>query len=644
MADPIRSQLHQAARGLKAVRNLTSHAVVPAADDVVQCLMQVNQQLEGLCQQLKELESQHESACRSRESSITELTNAAQWSGHPAKSEKPSESAAGLSATTQQPRGHEPDRDNPVPSNYSNPDDGPAPSLNSILARLNSPADTDTNPLKGQEIKSLSDEDLLGLEMLNMVSINAQTTKPPFQAKKITELPEIISPEPIPTPSAEVDVESVVAEPVEATVLPVATQTQQDSPQNSPSGKANTSAEALYESAMSGDDSLFSVESVRESAGEDAMSSLTAVALAASKPASQIDDESGVTEEGQDAFVRSNIKGPNMEKLESLRQRLQGIFANQSRGESSEPNNNPIADPVDPRSLISLVNGDQSDEEEMQINHETSNSPVNPFHVGQFPAQPVNNHPHNEDLNKKGGVPMQTIESTAGNQEKSGLMAGMATAAFLKDLNLEDEFSAPIQPAPMGPSAVSNQTASPAPVPAAVQESIKVESAAQGGDVDDYMKGLMNRLRGGSHSAPSQPASQSAQSQAANASTAKTEAKPTAPEQPKVEVIPLKDGEFVPLSEAPGIHLDIDALRDLANQSTRSAINVFAKHQKKTLYATQLAAVCGGVMGAVVFGALASSLGSMFYILAAGCVGISIFAGYKFFLANISTGRTARAR
>jgi len=242
----------------------------------------------------------------------------------------------------------------------------------------------------------------------------------------------------------------------------------------------------------------------------------------------------------------------------------------------------------------------------------------------------------------KGGDSMQSTNSTTKRNGKGALMAGMATASFLKDLNLEDDEAATSQPAPHETSLDNHKKNSPhAAMPHAMAEAAPIPS----GDVDDYMKQLFTRLRGGDKPVPAQPAKQQpVASSSASSTPVQSAPAPVMMEKLPEPVEPLKDGEFIPIAKAPGRHVNISALRDLANQATNSAIQVFAVSQKKSHSLTNLTGVVGGIAGAIVFGILAAKLGTMFYMMSVVCICVSIFTGYTLFVTNNKKGQPSGSR
>ncbi|MCC9605164.1 FHA domain-containing protein [Blastopirellula sp. JC732] len=118
---------------------------------------------------------------------------------------------------------------------------------------------------------------------------------------------------------------------------------------------------------------------------------------------------------------------------------------------------------------------------------------------------------------------------------------------------------------------------SPPPAPVSYHEEPTPASAADEDEVsiEEYMSSLMNRVRG-------RDGSQSA-------TQAKPES-PKAPEPPKkvVDQTPFNPGEFVPSRKAPEQTSDLRALRDLANQSARSAIDVHTLKRWNNVYVTKL--------------------------------------------------------
>ncbi|MFI4875521.1 MAG: FHA domain-containing protein [Blastopirellula sp. JB062] len=94
--------------------------------------------------------------------------------------------------------------------------------------------------------------------------------------------------------------------------------------------------------------------------------------------------------------------------------------------------------------------------------------------------------------------------------------------------------------------------------------------------IEEYMSSLLNRMRGhDSQPVPASPAE-------ADASASPEPAKPA--EEPKI----FEPSEFVPSRKAPEQSSDLHALRDLANQSARSAIDVHTLKSWSNLCATKL--------------------------------------------------------
>ncbi len=167
--------------------------------------------------------------------------------------------------------------------------------------------------------------------------------------------------------------------------------------------------------------------------------------------------------------------------------------------------------------------------------------------------------------------------------------SGLATAAFLKQIEDAAEFDEP--------RAVERR-AEPTPKP--VQNPVSQEPG-RGEDVDDYMNSLFKRLRGGDAKyEPAQPV--------AKPEVAKNQ---FVQESPRLAaaVDLMKDGEFVPMQAAPERRANIDALRKIANDSTRTAIMNFTEQQKKSLKAIRIASIGGGVILSALFFALSQEFG-----------------------------------
>ncbi len=670
-SQPLKTKLHQAVRRLKTVRHYCSDIVTTEQVDVNGCLDSVNQLLDGLCQQLESLQIHEES-------------------GHPATE------GVGVQPESATPAD---DRDHPSRLSPQEHQDS-APSLEAILARLRKPSDTDCAISQGPCFKSLSDEDLLGLEMLSLSdgqsspkapclpgipeAIPALQTTPDHppeaaitpgergpQPQPETAFPPVAGIDPVDQPSATA-VETASA----ASGDPVVTIVLQDLPQpllptESPetvagsslesaadqsesvsasnegaSGKRNF-AESVYESAHNGQSALFSIEPVAEKSDD----STPLVDIQASSVPSQpltewpVAPDSAIAgydreivqaaaasdQNGQDEFVRNTIEETNMEKLELLRAQLQRVLASKEIQPASEPaeqlslNATSFED-----QLVGNCGSDLSADPQATTETGTTlmkfvqHSPAAPEVVPPELPQTENNQLTSPDLSNSGDSMSVTAEKAPSSSPRSPL-SGFASAAFLKDLHLEED--AENNQHSHHPQA-AHQPASPSSQhPPAAAPRCQTED-----DVQDYMHQLMTRLRGGA--AGPAPAAATRPAAPVAKPVSATPVPTTADSQP-VYLEPLREEDFLPKSQAPEKSVNINALRELANQHTRGAVDVFQANARKSMHAAQLVAAAGGLIGSIVFGLLGSSLGTMFYVMSGICLAGAGFAGYRYATENL---------
>ncbi|MEZ6093910.1 MAG: hypothetical protein R3C03_06680 [Pirellulaceae bacterium] len=223
------------------------------------------------------------------------------------------------------------------------------------------------------------------------------------------------------------------------------------------------------------------------------------------------------------------------------------------------------------------------------------------------PLEEVNQHhvdePSSDSINLDSHASEEPASTTT--QDQNSLL----TAQFYKQFaEIEeqpgvDNFESPDSPTP--PQATSD---SPAIPPQEKHFSAQdVAALAQSGnedEVEDYMNQLFNRLRGGSPEAPEKSVPKPlkpAPTAAAVPVQEKTE--------PPAELEPLKEEDYKPKQTAPERMANMDALRKLANDSTRSAISSFAEQQKKSIQAVRIASIGGGVALAAFFFAVSKTFG-----------------------------------
>ncbi len=140
--------------------------------------------------------------------------------------------------------------------------------------------------------------------------------------------------------------------------------------------------------------------------------------------------------------------------------------------------------------------------------------------------------------------------------------------------------------------------------------------------VTNYMNQLFQRLRVNPASAGASPAPVKPQAPVAPV-IAKTEAEIA---QEVVESIAanrtdfMAPDEFKPKQQAPERNTDMNALRNLANASVRSALDEFAEKQKHGLAALRYATAGGGLAFSVVLFAASNGIGDIWFLGGCGCI------------------------
>ena len=165
------------------------------------------------------------------------------------------------------------------------------------------------------------------------------------------------------------------------------------------------------------------------------------------------------------------------------------------------------------------------------------------------------------------------------------------------------------------------------PAPSA-QPAPPAERGGGGEDVQDYMNSLLQRLNGeaGLPVAPVPAASV-----------------PEAVEEPQVEVQetlkPLNPEEFVPKRVAPEKSSNMAAMRELANSTSRSALQSSEIKRKKDMANAMLLGSGGAVVGAVTSGFLSQASGDIFSYLSIGMVLVAVVCGAIYVKDNLLAGK-----
>lgn len=554
------------------------------------------------------------------------------------------------------------------------------PSLATILERLRRPTDTDARVLTVPQPKSLSDEDLLGLEMMHLVgaapdetrSLAAPTMDAAMDPSQADSAIAAVAAAIHDDPSGVFD--EVAFPHAPSDTGPGSGATSNDGSQRR--GRVESAYSAALENTAFPAPEAPIVEPLRPPAvTTTGAQQAQRTAPAHASPVVELSfGQDGLSlsgfDDGQDAFVRSTIEHSNLAKLEQLRQQLQEIFQAAGQAVAGNPVEPETSLPAPPASgVLPGLESDGHDETPVTScapDHGSDRSPDDSLLHQLFEEQtgfrrepartellalPPPDSPRPHELSPRQPNPasefpnalptetrpeestMNTTEQSRTSPARENHFSGLSSAAYLTNLDLE-ETTAATRPAPAQPKPASQPQRNSGPGPETGEP-----------DVADYMQQLLGRLRGGSTQTSaateanrSAPGGGTATAQPAQSAGSAPEGHP-APMEP---VQPLKPEEFVPRASAPEKNMNIDALRQLANQSTRSAVNVFANNQKKALYFAQLAAVGGGVMGAALFAFLAPKLGAPFYVLALLCLGGAGFAGYRFARENVGMSSARR--
>lgn len=170
----------------------------------------------------------------------------------------------------------------------------------------------------------------------------------------------------------------------------------------------------------------------------------------------------------------------------------------------------------------------------------------------------------------------------------------------------------------------SDEIVEPEPEPVVAAPVEPIDAAEPEGDVEDYMSQLLNRMRGGEPASEAKPV------------VAKpTPSKPKAEEETeKAEFVPpenpLKPDEFKPARKAQKIELS--AMRELANSTSRSAVNASEKIRRKELGYVQIGiAVCSFFMAIYYFLVNSTQFMDTGFFLGLICTGIAGFLGFRFY-------------
>ena len=208
----------------------------------------------------------------------------------------------------------------------------------------------------------------------------------------------------------------------------------------------------------------------------------------------------------------------------------------------------------------------------------------------------------------------------------AAVLARMQSAGKLADYNMPEDNNEPAMPAGQSVTEPIRQPAEPEAAPA--------EDAHEGGDVQDYMNQLFQRLRGSNAPESAVPAPQPKPVE---------EAKPEPTAEEPVETVKpvervLTANEYVPQQQAPEEKSHLEAMRQLANQQKESAVQIStSKRSQVQQMINQCVAVACFVI-AVFLGRMATSLTDPLALVSFGC-GVASLMGFFRFLWGLRNGK-----
>ena len=173
----------------------------------------------------------------------------------------------------------------------------------------------------------------------------------------------------------------------------------------------------------------------------------------------------------------------------------------------------------------------------------------------------------------------EPVAATQKAESVADVLARMQNAGSLSSFNLdateEEPVAAPIEPAP--------SIAVTEPKVAAVADEAQASDSASGDEdnaVEDYMSQLLNRMRGGDDEEPAKKSEAVAPPKPQKTEKTETASASTPAFVPEPELEKLTKAEFVPRQKAVRMQ-SLDSLREIANHSSRLAIQDHLANQRK---------------------------------------------------------------
>ena len=211
------------------------------------------------------------------------------------------------------------------------------------------------------------------------------------------------------------------------------------------------------------------------------------------------------------------------------------------------------------------------------------------------------------------------------NESVADVLARMQSEGQLEyEMPSEDDAStstSTLEPLPEPQSYEPPASPTPQPQPSVPAAATDDE---EDGSVEDYMNRLLGRMRGGEGS----------ETPKATKKPEKTDNEPSqtfeAPE-PKVEVEPVKllsPEEFKPSMSAPEKTRNLNAMRELANQNNRAALQKANKQRATAVAVTNFSIMGLGFALAIYLLMFSSGFTSSFFLMGAVTMGLSLGLGY----------------
>ena len=228
------------------------------------------------------------------------------------------------------------------------------------------------------------------------------------------------------------------------------------------------------------------------------------------------------------------------------------------------------------------------------------------------------------------------------NESVAEVLARMQAAGQITNVDpeliSEEQTAQPVESAVQDLEPKIEQPAQPSPEPVEAPSSDEPSD-----DMEYYMNQLFQRLRGPAAGATAAAATTSSKPKNSSATdstqTQKQDVQKTVSSvhQP---INLLSADEFKPKKVAPERESNIDAMRELANQNSRSAVELSRAKRHQATRMAQLVITAGGAIASCVLFFMSSALGDAFFYGGVGAALASLIAGGRYFATNIMKKKT----